>query len=55
MIIEPTKDEIRNGWDAEALAKYHKEREKAAHEIVFKERKTKPAAQARYRPHRWRE
>lgn len=54
-LIQPTPDEIKNGWDAEALTRYVHERNHAAAQSVLEKPKEKPRkANARYNPHRWR-
>lgn len=51
---ELTKDELRNGWTPESLARYRLEREKAAFKVVFAkapEKQTK--ADSNYNPSKW--
>lgn len=55
MTIELTKDEIKNGWTAESLEKYHKERDKIAYTKILEPKKKRPVLQTRYDPTRWRE
>lgn len=56
--IEPTKDEIRNGWTARTLAAYMRERDLAAaarNDPHSPQRRVKPdRANAKYSPHNWR-
>jgi hypothetical protein len=59
-VVEPTKDEKRNGWTAEALTDYLAERS-AGQEVkadpfsVHRKAGTRPSVQnTGYSPHRWR-
>lgn len=58
-LIEPTREERRNGWTAEALTKYHADRERAALIRVFgdpSEKKRKRLVvqnTAKFNPLRW--
>ena len=55
-MIELTKDDIKNGWTAESLEKYHKDREKNTMKKLSDSRvPSKPDVQGRYDPLRWRE
>lgn len=54
-MIEPTKDELKNGWTAESLEKYHKERELITSKNILEPKIVKPDAQKGYNPLRWRE
>ena len=49
-----TKDEEKNGWTEETLAKYHKEREAARLEKISEPRIVLPDVQKEYNPLRWR-
>jgi hypothetical protein len=53
--MEPTKDEIKNGWTKESLEKYHKVREEESLSIdkIFKP-KARASVQVRYNPLKWR-
>lgn len=54
-LIEPTPDEKKNGWDAESLAAYVKEREAAQAETVLNRPSPRPKwANNQYSPLRWR-
>ena len=55
VIVELTKTDIRNGWTAETLAKYHKDREEISLKKILEPRIVKPDTQERYNPLRWRE
>jgi N12 class adenine-specific DNA methylase len=54
MTIELTEADKKNGWTAEALEKYHKEREEARQEKIFEPRIVHPDMQKEYNPLRWR-
>ena len=49
-----TKDEKRNGWTEETLAKYHKEREAARMQKITEPDIVKPDTQSGYNPLKWR-
>ena len=53
-LMQPTPDEVRNGWDAETLTAYLAEREKAQFENQFNRPKPRPdTADSDYDPHAW--
>jgi hypothetical protein len=59
--LKPSKDEQANGWDAESLAAYRKERDKVADvvpgNVVTEFKRGKPAVRIEgprgFDPHRW--
>jgi len=56
---ELTADDIKNGWDAESLARYHAERNRVHMGIVgfdrdFRKQPRPTAANSKYSPLRWR-
>jgi hypothetical protein len=53
-LIEPTDDEIRNGWDSKSLTKYISDRETAQGEKMLSPPKRPVTQNHRYNPHRWR-
>lgn len=54
-LIEPTDDELRNGWTAKTLTAYHAEREQARAAVISDRPPLKPRmAKSKYRPLRWR-
>lgn len=54
MTIELTKDEIKNGWDAEKLEAYQKKQDETVYQKIIEPKKVRPSAQKRYDPLRWR-
>ena len=54
-MTEPTKDELKNGWTAETLEKYHKDRDEVTFKKILEPRIVKPVSQKSYNPLRWRE
>lgn len=51
----PTPEEAANGWTAESLTKYVRERNVAqANAVLFKEKAKPPVANGRYSPLKWR-
>ena len=55
-MVELTKEEIKNGWTKESLARYLKEREEGQSKAIdMTNRTTRPTEQVSYRPLRWRE
>lgn len=54
-LIEPTPEEARNGWTAESLTAYVREREKAQLTNAMPDKPQRPAqANSKYSPLRWR-
>ena len=54
-LVEPTANEKRNGWTAEALAAYHVDRDRAVNAKVLDRPKQRPSkANSRYDPIWWR-
>jgi hypothetical protein len=57
--VEPTPDEIRNGWDADSLSRYLADREAGAQvsidpRSVHRSAARRPERQVSYSPLRWR-
>ena len=54
-LVEPTEEEVRNGWDAEGLTAYLAEREKAQAVAILDRKPPRPRwANSRYSPFHWR-
>ena len=53
-LIEPTADEIRNGWDAETLTAYVQERTAAQCSHIYERQPKRPTQAKGYNPKRWR-
>ena len=54
-MIEPTEDEKKNGWTAESLNAYRRERARASFLKVYEKPEFKPAVQNHtYNPLKWR-
>ena len=59
-LIQPTKDELKNGWTAETLTQYVAERNAGAElrtdpHSLHRRMKQRPRVQnIQYNPHRWR-
>lgn len=59
-LIEPTKDEKKNGWTAETLTQYVAERNAGAelktdpHSLERRMERRPRAQNTQYNPHRWR-
>ena len=56
--MQPTKDEMKNGWTEESLTLYLKEREKQNAEFVLRQGDKKPAIKIEnvrdsFDPHKW--
>lgn len=60
VVVEPTPDELRNGWTKETLSQYLSEREAGQSLSIDVNSLTRRAARRsdvqnhRYNPHRWR-
>lgn len=62
-LTAPTADELKNGWDAESLERYRRDRDKVADvtpgNVVTEFKRPKPgpvimgAGLKAYNPHRW--
>ena len=54
-LLQPTAEEARNGWDAEALTAYHRDRERAQSASILDRAPPKPTrANSKFNPLRWR-
>lgn len=54
-LVEPTRDEARNGWTPETLTAHLIESEIAAQQLIGRRGKPRPSHTKKYSPHRaWR-
>ena len=54
-MVEPTKEDLKNGWTKDDLNKYHMEREKSQFTMIYEKPPKKPRTQNNnYSPLRWR-